>query len=202
MAAGPRRQARSAASTAPRSSRQTARHSINYRESSSESDEEGNEDVADYEPPKKSKIPPSATSVRQQRQAELDNSDSDEQILYEQFPRKRQLLPLRRKSPIKNAMSKSTHIVDVDRYSAGVIPPWQTLPYHILLQIFYYASSPLVDERTFNQTSNWSWLLRTSKLCRAFSEPALTILYRSPCLTPMDRAHTYDIDIPNGTKAM
>ena len=204
MATRPRLQPRSAASTTPRSSRHAA-HPISYRESSSENDEEL-EAEADYEPtrvPKRAKMSSNATSARLHRHPPpaRDHSDSDEQILYEQFPRKRQLPPISRTSPIKKAMPKPGPVVDVDQYSAGVIPQWQTLPYQILLQIFHFASSPLVDERTFNQTANWNWLLQTSKLCRAFSEPALTVLYRSPCLTPMDRAHTYEIQIPYATSA-
>ncbi|KFY46225.1 hypothetical protein V494_00547 [Pseudogymnoascus sp. VKM F-4513 (FW-928)] len=192
MAQRARRQPRSAASTSPRSSRRTGQ-SVSYRESSSDSDEEEDAE-ADYEPsraPKRAKTSSNASSARPRRQrAGRDQSDSDEQILYEQSPRKRRLQPASRISYIKKTIPKPKPVVNVDRYSAGVIPPWQTLPYQILLQIFYYASYPLVDERTFNQTANWHWLLQTSKLCRSFSEPALTILYRSPCLTPMDRAHT------------
>jgi hypothetical protein len=33
------------------------------------------------------------------------------------------------------------------------------------------------------------WLLKMSRLCRAFAEPALTALYRSPPTVPMDKAH-------------
>jgi hypothetical protein len=191
MAQRARRQPRSAAST---SSSRHAGHRISYRESSSDSADEVDEE-ADYEPsraPKRAKISSNAAPARPSRQrAARDESDSDEQILYQQqSPRKRRLQPASRTSAIKKTIPKPKPVVDVDRYSAGVMPPWQTLPYQILLQIFYYASYPLVDERTFNQTANWQWLFQTSKLCRSFSEPALTILYRSPCLTPMDRAHT------------
>jgi hypothetical protein len=194
MAQRARRQPRSATSTGPRSSRH-AGNRISYRESSSDSAEEIDAE-ADYEPtraPKRAKTSSNATTTGpRHHQAARNGSDSDEQILYEQSPRKRRLHPASRTSVVRKSIPKPTPAVNVDRYSAGVIPPWQTLPYQILLQIFYYASFPLVDERTFNQTANWSWLFQTSKLCRSFTEPALTVLYRSPCLTPMDRAHTYD----------
>ncbi|OBT55160.1 hypothetical protein VE04_03677 [Pseudogymnoascus sp. 24MN13] len=190
MAQRARRQPRSAAST---SSSRHAGHRISYRESSSDSADEVDEE-ADYEPsraPKRAKTSSNAATARpRRRRAARDGSDSDEQILYEHSPRKRRLQPASRTSTIKKTIPMPKPVVDIDRYSAGVMPPWQTLPYQILLQIFYYASYPLVDERTFNQTANWQWLFQTSKLCRSFSEPALTILYRSPCLTPMDRAHT------------
>ncbi|OBT62011.1 hypothetical protein VE03_08268 [Pseudogymnoascus sp. 23342-1-I1] len=192
MAQKARRQPRSATSTSPRSSRH-AGHTVSYRESSSDSAGEVDEE-ANYEPsraPKRAKTSSDASSARPRRQrAARNESDSDEPILYEQSPRKRRPQPAPRSQAIKKTIPKLKPVVDVDRYSAGVIPPWQTLPYQILLQIFYYASYPLVDERTFNQTANWHWLVQTSKLCRSFSEPALTVLYRSPCLTPMDRAHT------------
>ncbi|PQE24826.1 Leucine-rich repeat protein [Rutstroemia sp. NJR-2017a BVV2] len=71
----------------------------------------------------------------------------------------------------------------------GNIPRWQTLPYSILVQIFEYATYPLYDERTFQPTSSLKWLLGVAGLCRSFSEPAITVLYTSPPLVPMDKAH-------------
>ncbi len=70
-----------------------------------------------------------------------------------------------------------------------MVPPWASLPYEILVLIFQHASYPLYDERTFQATLSVEWLLKTSRLCRAFTEPALTVLYRSPPLVPMERAH-------------
>ncbi|KZF20593.1 hypothetical protein L228DRAFT_249345 [Xylona heveae TC161] len=70
----------------------------------------------------------------------------------------------------------------------GPIPPWQTLPYQILVQIFQCASYPLYNDR-FHPTSSIKWLLDTARLCKAFAEPALTALYRSPPLLPSDRPH-------------
>ncbi|SLM35838.1 Leucine-rich repeat [Lasallia pustulata] len=70
----------------------------------------------------------------------------------------------------------------------GRIPPWQTLPYHLLLQIFQYASYPLVDDR-FEPTSSVSWLLNSAMICKAFNEPALSTLYYAPPLSPPSRVH-------------
>lgn len=57
--------------------------------------------------------------------------------------------------------------------SDGKIPPWQTLPYETLLQIFRYAYTP----------GTHTWLIRTArKVCRAFAEPALAAFYQSPTL--------------------
>ncbi|MCJ1363883.1 hypothetical protein MMC16_002992 [Acarospora aff. strigata] len=64
---------------------------------------------------------------------------------------------------------------------AGVIPPWSTLPYEILLQIFIYASYPTHDE-LFVSTPAVKWLVGVSLLCKSFAEPALTALYRCPPL--------------------
>ncbi len=63
----------------------------------------------------------------------------------------------------------------------GVIPPWSTLPYEILLQIFTHASTPVYDS-LFVPTSSVRWLLEVSRICKSFLEPALTALYRSPPL--------------------
>ena len=70
----------------------------------------------------------------------------------------------------------------------GRVPAWQSLPYHILFEIFRYASGPLWTDR-FEPTPSITWLLRTAILCRAFAEPALSALYWAPPLCPPTRAH-------------
>lgn len=72
---------------------------------------------------------------------------------------------------------------------AGPIPPWTTLPYHILFNIFLRASHPLVDKRQGTAFSTTKWLLEISLLCRSFAEPALAALYHTPVLIPRVRAH-------------
>ncbi len=71
---------------------------------------------------------------------------------------------------------------------AGRVPPWQSLPYHILLQIFLHASHPLWTDH-FEPTPNIAWLTKTALLCRAFAEPALSALYWSPPLCPPTRTY-------------
>ncbi|KAL9124789.1 MAG: hypothetical protein Q9175_008176 [Cornicularia normoerica] len=66
--------------------------------------------------------------------------------------------------------------------------PWPTLPYHILLAIFDYASRPLVNDM-FQPTPSINWLYRVALCCKAFVEPALSALYYSPPLHPPSRAH-------------
>ena len=63
------------------------------------------------------------------------------------------------------------------------IPPWQTLPYEILLQIFYYAAHPLCND-TFDANPSVSWLSKSARICKAFAEPALSVLYYAPPFTP------------------
>ncbi|KAI9372158.1 hypothetical protein BJX61DRAFT_459809 [Aspergillus egyptiacus] len=73
--------------------------------------------------------------------------------------------------------------------SRGVIPPWQTLPYHILFDIFLRASHPLVNERATKRHRSVNWLVNVALLCRSFHEPALAALYHSPPLLPAAKSH-------------
>jgi hypothetical protein len=88
-------------------------------------------------------------------------------------------------TPKSPAKSYTNHNI----IGSGVIPQWQSLPYHILLQVFKYAAYPLYDLRTFQPSPSATWLLKIARLCRQFTEPALTALYSSPPLVPMVQAH-------------
>ncbi|KAL9103718.1 MAG: hypothetical protein Q9163_001268 [Psora crenata] len=68
----------------------------------------------------------------------------------------------------------------------GKAMPWHTLPYHILQVIFDYAAYPLVAEN-FCPTASMPWLVRMACMCKAFTEPALSVLYSSPPLFPPAR---------------
>ena len=70
----------------------------------------------------------------------------------------------------------------------GKTMPWPTLPYHILLAIFDYASRPLVND-TLQPTPSINWLYNVALCCKAFAEPAISVLYYSPPLCPPSRAH-------------
>ncbi|KAK3315184.1 hypothetical protein B0H66DRAFT_336023 [Apodospora peruviana] len=65
-----------------------------------------------------------------------------------------------------------------------VIPDWPSLPYFIWVQVFGYASASFNDDR-----DGVNWLLSTSRVCRAFAEPALTALYQCPALLTPAMAH-------------
>lgn len=58
--------------------------------------------------------------------------------------------------------------------TSGVIPPWNTLEWTTLVQIFEYAAYP-ADTRT-----NVRWLLAAGLTCKAFLSPAMKALYRCP----------------------
>ncbi|PYH49941.1 uncharacterized protein BP01DRAFT_9787 [Aspergillus saccharolyticus JOP 1030-1] len=98
----------------------------------------------------------------------------------------------RKRMELGRPLTKRREIqVDADPYvGSGVIPPWQTLPYHILLDIFVCASYPLIDERTTNRKSSVQWLVKVALLCRAFHEPALAALYHCPPLIPAAKSHS------------
>ncbi|KGO77716.1 hypothetical protein PITC_009860 [Penicillium italicum] len=72
---------------------------------------------------------------------------------------------------------------------SGVIPPWQTLPYQILLEIFLRASHPLLDESRSARNDSVKWLVNIALLCRSFHEPALAALYHCPPLLPAYKSH-------------
>ncbi|KAM7209550.1 F-box protein At-B [Naviculisporaceae sp. PSN 640] len=63
------------------------------------------------------------------------------------------------------------------------IPDWASLDYFILVQIFEDAAASLDDRDGVN------WLLSTSRICKAFAEPAMTALYRCPALLTRPMAH-------------
>ena len=94
--------------------------------------------------------------------------------------------PREMKKSKEKASGTEKHEFDISELG-GKVPPWQTLPYEILFQIFQYASHPLWDD-AFNPTPSITWLLRSALVCRAFAEPALSALYFAPPLCPPFRA--------------
>lgn len=75
----------------------------------------------------------------------------------------------------------------------GPIPPWQTLPYHVLLSIMQYASYPLYTGAS-KDTGLMRWLLDTSELCRSFHDACIGAMMFDPPLFPPHRAH-YLVDL-------
>lgn len=100
----------------------------------------------------------------------------------------------RRKSARGTSIPTATkhELVDSDIVQGnGVIPDWQgQVAYEIWAQIFRYSFTPLYDQ-TFQPLQSVQQLLGVAKLCKAFASPALKILYESPPLVPMLRAHLF-----------
>lgn len=87
---------------------------------------------------------------------------------------------------LKRAKTDEGHTIIL---GSGIIPPWQTLPYHILLDIFLRASYPLLDEERSDRNDSVKWLKNIALLCQSFREPALTALFRCPPLLPAFKTH-------------
>ncbi|KAK5194077.1 hypothetical protein LTR92_006417 [Exophiala xenobiotica] len=71
---------------------------------------------------------------------------------------------------------------------SGRIPPWQQLPYHILVNIMKYAAYPLYASNS-RPNSSINWLCSVSTLCRSFHETCMAALLYNPPLYPAWRAH-------------
>ncbi|KAJ5104145.1 hypothetical protein N7532_004674 [Penicillium argentinense] len=87
--------------------------------------------------------------------------------------------------PAKKAKYYSELLDDTTR----VIPPWQTLPYHILFDILLHATYPEPNEKWEARSDMARWLVNVACLCRAFQEPALAALYYCPPLFPSYKCH-------------
>ncbi|KAB5583363.1 hypothetical protein GE09DRAFT_1167362 [Coniochaeta sp. 2T2.1] len=89
---------------------------------------------------------------------------------------------------IKTSRKTNTHMTNVsvqyvDNITPPVIPPWATLPYHVLLRIFEFAAGTPITAGV------GKWLIDASTVCHTFTEPALTALYRQPPLLTLQMAH-------------
>ncbi|KAJ5178764.1 hypothetical protein N7492_001974 [Penicillium capsulatum] len=105
-------------------------------------------------------------------------------------PAKRQ----RRQAPKKTSQApkKKKAKLDVEDgipVGPGGIPPWQTLPYQVLFDIFQRASYPLIHPENLTRNQSVKWLVEVAAMCRSFQEPALAALYHSPPLLPASKAH-------------
>ncbi|CRG89777.1 hypothetical protein PISL3812_06816 [Talaromyces islandicus] len=92
-------------------------------------------------------------------------------------------------SPRKRRRPELVDVENIIPTPSGPVPPWDTLPYHILFNIFFHAAHPLVDYRQGSYMPSVKWLLDVSVLCHSFTEPALSVLYHTPVLVPPVKAH-------------
>lgn len=94
-----------------------------------------------------------------------------------------------RKSGQRSQKKKKTVHTEEIPIDPGAIPPWQTLPYQVLFDIFLRASHPLIDPVKLTRNPSVKWLVDVAVLCRAFQEPALAALYHCPPLLPAHKSH-------------
>ncbi|KAI1976617.1 hypothetical protein LOZ53_001048 [Ophidiomyces ophidiicola] len=73
--------------------------------------------------------------------------------------------------------------LDIDKTG----PQWNTLPYHILCDIFLYLSPSMKSHPQADTSQSVKCLLELSYMCRAFFEPAISALYFSPPLYPLTK---------------
>ncbi|KAL8709820.1 MAG: hypothetical protein Q9220_005436 [cf. Caloplaca sp. 1 TL-2023] len=162
------------------------RRRVTYREDKTESDQESLTGTIEHHPTAshhrrqhdnaKSSPLPTTAKIKGRRPAQSRSN----------FPA---LGAKRTKKPTKlQDGRKETEAQNFDVFQlGGKVPAWHTLPYAILLQIFQYASYPLVTE-AFEPASSIEWLYRTARICKGFAEPALSALYYAPPMCPPSRA--------------
>ncbi|KAK6528755.1 hypothetical protein TWF694_003994 [Orbilia ellipsospora] len=92
--------------------------------------------------------------------------------------------PTRRAAAKASSSKSATAVVTYTTPRQAKYPPWNRLPYLILLEIFKYAST---DARSVDHT----WLYKTSFTCKAFFEPAINLLYGFPPTTPTTRLRKF-----------
>lgn len=151
------------------------RHKVSYKDISSDEDEDPD---ADFE------VPAEHVTLSQHRtRATADPSPRSQKNgrAKERGHSKQRLVIGRIRKP-NQAPDATVETVSIP--SDGRKPAWQSLPYHILLQVFVYASHPLYDEN-LRPTPSISWLVQMARLCSTFTKPALTALYRDPPIFSM-----------------
>ena len=173
----------------PPSRIRSTRKQISYREQTSDSDREEFDQYVSHDhsqsapssPQPHRAPPPSTTSASPQSKTSKKRKASG---------------PAHRRQKAGRKTPKLDNEIDTDLREqndraiqfTGKTMPWSTLPYHILLAIFDYASRPLANA-TFQPSCSSNWLLDAALCCKAFTEPALSALYYAPPLYPPTRAH-------------
>ena len=171
-----------AQSSRPARSTKPTRNRVSYRELSTD----GSDAVSDDEP---------LIVMSQQKRRAMSSVPSPGRPDNAAPSKKRRTTTPRRSKYILGAKkSKPSTEINGERQEdailslGGRVPPWQSLSYHILLPIFRFASESMKSDQC-QTPSNTTWLLRVAYMCKAFAEPALSVLYWSPPLVPPRRAH-------------
>ena len=172
----------------PSRTRSTRNNNISYREPSSDSDREDFNQVVsddDFEAgpsrPRQQRAPPLTSITASPRQTTSRKRRAPGP------GHRRQHVDLKRLKLSELDMKPKKGGGTAIQFT-GKTMPWPTLPYHILIAIFDYASRPLVND-IFQPTPSVNWLCSVALCCKAFAEPALSTLYYSPPLCPPNRAH-------------
>lgn len=190
--------------------KRTKKNYKSYREPTSDSEDEGSMKTT---PPPRRSLPIRASRSFRNAYEELpsddssNRSDSEVEICISPRVTRSKALPSRkRKSPdtsdgdislfqrlkrrkVTQPVSVRKQVwVNVPLPPSGRIPAWQTLPYHVLLNIMQFAAYPLYTGAS-RDTGTARWLLETSELCHSFHEASIGALMYSPPLFPAHRAH-------------
>jgi hypothetical protein len=165
--------------TMPRVSRRGKASKISYKDISTDDEEEQDPDAdfqaSDDEPPRRTKT--RETSARSPKhRARIPHKDTKSNG---KSPRK---LVIGAPRKANEALPIATTVAAIP--TDGHKPAWASLPYHVLLQVFVYASHPLRDEN-MKPMSSIPWLIQMARMCSAFTKPALTALYRNPPIFAM-----------------
>ena len=159
--------------------KRSTRTSVSYKEDSSEASGEEHMSVWDSE----DEIPP----PKRQRRAPAPRTNRPQQTAVLISPERKRWNHGRSVSysdPTKPSNAAGNIYIESD----GIIPLWQTLPYAILLEVFTYAFGALRTEDLFGKKAR-SWALSTACVCKAFTEAALSALYRNPPLFSLSQPH-------------
>jgi hypothetical protein len=141
---------------------------VSYKDvSTDDEDPDGDFEVDDDDPPPRTKIP----KMIQLPQRPKSRKEQEK-------PRRRLGAPLKPNEAVPVATPALAIPTD------GHKPAWASLPYHVLLQVFVYASHPLRDV-DLKPMPSISWLVQVATMCSAFRKPALTALYRNPPIFAM-----------------
>jgi hypothetical protein len=165
--------------TTTRVSRHGKAPKISYKDISTDDEEEEDPDAdfqaSDDEPPPQTKTRETSARSPKRRAPKSHTSAKSEG----RSPRKLVIgAPRKANEAPQAATTLATFPTD------GHKPAWASLPYHVLLQVFVYASHPLRDEN-MKPTSSIPWLIQMARMCSAFTKPALTALYRNPPIFAM-----------------
>ncbi|KAI3578072.1 hypothetical protein IWW34DRAFT_834021 [Fusarium oxysporum f. sp. albedinis] len=161
--------------------RRSQKASISYNESSSE-DGDSEPSLAESEQDGDAQFETRARRTSKARSAKTAHVQTGRRSNSRDQTRKRPK-PAQKKGSLKKRRVSAD--AEPGPIPQGVIPDWTDpqIPYAAWTDIFYYAASH--DDIDVN------WLINTATTCKAFSEAALTAIYRSPPLVTAGKAKRF-----------